>query len=115
MSMSNWVEIAQFARFGGPGRTRLERGEPRSMLRSLDTLSETDLERALLRKGVQARDVREPTCGDCGRRPLIGESMYRYGRAEVCELCRTGRAEPPSDRRLVLHVEHGISVRRLAA
>ncbi len=85
------------------------------MLRSVTTLSEPDLERALLRKGVHARDVREPTCGDCGRRPLIGETMYRYGRQEVCELCRGGRTEPPSDHRLVLHLEHGISVRRLAA
>ena len=85
------------------------------MLRSVTTLSEPDRERALLRKGVQARDVREPTCGDCGRRPLIAETMYRYGREEVCELCRAGRSQQPSDQRLVLHLEHGISVRRLAA
>jgi hypothetical protein len=85
------------------------------MLRSVTALSEPDLERALLRKGVHARDLREPTCGDCGRRPLIGETMYRYGRDEVCELCRADRPQAPSDRRLVLHVEHGISVRRLAA
>ena len=85
------------------------------MLRSVATLTEPDLERALLRKGVAARDLREPTCGCCGRRPLIGETMYRYGPEEVCELCRAGRAEPPSDHRLVLHLEHGISVRRLAA
>ena len=85
------------------------------MLRSLSGLSEPDLERALLIKGVHARDDREPRCGDCRRRPLIGETMYRYGREELCELCRSGRAEPPSDHRLVLHLEHGISVRRLAA
>jgi len=85
------------------------------MLRSASALQEGDLERALLLKGVSARDVREPRCGCCGRRPLIGESMYLYGREELCELCRAGRQEPPSARRLVLHVEHGISVRRLAA
>jgi hypothetical protein len=85
------------------------------MLRSAPTLSEPDLERELLRKGVSARDVREPRCGDCGRRPLIGETVHRYGRVEVCELCRSARVQPPCAQRLVLHAEHGISVRRLAA
>ncbi len=85
------------------------------MLRSAPTLSEPDLERELLRQGVSARDVREPRCGDCGRRPLIGETVYRYGRVEVCELCRPARAQAASDQRLVLHAEHGLSVRRLAA
>ena len=85
------------------------------MLRSVTTLSEPDLERALLRKGVHARDVREPTCGDCGRRPLIGETMYRYGREEVCELCRTGRATQPTDHRLVRTSSTGSRSGALAA
>lgn len=85
------------------------------MLRPLISLSEPDLERELLRKGVSARDAREPRCGDCGRRPLIGETVHRYGRDEVCELCRPARAQPPSAQRTVLHTEHGVSVRRLAA
>lgn len=85
------------------------------MLRSAPTLSEPDLERELLRQGVSARDVREPRCGDCGRRPLIGETVHRYGRDEICELCRPARAQPPTARRTVLHAEHGLSVRRLAA
>ena len=85
------------------------------MLRSAPTLSEPDLERALLRKGVSARDVREPCCGDCGRHPLIGETMHRFARIEVCELCRATRADAPTAQRTVLHAEHGLSVRRLAA
>lgn len=85
------------------------------MLRPSSTLEERDLERALLARGVSARDLREPRCGCCGRRPLIGESMYLYGREELCELCRAGRDGSPAARRLVLHAEHGISVRRLAA
>ncbi len=85
------------------------------MLRSAPTLSEPDLERELLRKGVTERDGLEPCCGDCGRRPLIGETMHRYGRVEVCELCSSARGETASARRLVLHAEHGLSVRRLAA
>jgi hypothetical protein len=85
------------------------------MLRFAPTLTEPDLERALLRRGVSARDAGEPSCGECGRHPLIGETMYRYGRTEVCELCRTTRAQAPTARRTVLHAEHGLSVRRLAA
>lgn len=85
------------------------------MLRSTSVPEPGDLERALLLRGVSARDLREPRCGCCGRRPLIGESMYLYGREELCELCRGGRDDTPSARRLVLHLEHGISVRRLAA
>lgn len=98
-----------------PGRTRFEHGEQSGMARFSSTLGDGDLERALLLKGVGARDLREPRCGCCGRRPLVGESMYLYGREELCELCRAGRSEAPSARRLVLHLEHGISVRRLAA
>lgn len=85
------------------------------MLRSTSAPQEGDLERALLLKGVSARDLREPRCGCCGRRPLIGESMYLYEREELCELCRACRDGAPSARRLVLHAEHGMSVRRLAA
>ena len=85
------------------------------MLRFAPTLSEPDLERELLRKGVNERDGSEPRCGDCGRRPLIGETMHRYARVEVCELCSAERTQAPTARRLVLHVEHGLSVRRLAA
>ena len=85
------------------------------MLRTASVHDTGDLERALLLKGVSARDLREPRCGCCGRRPLIGESMYLYGHEELCELCRAGRDDVPSARRLVLHLEHGVSVRRLAA
>ncbi|HUB76115.1 MAG TPA: hypothetical protein VL977_03615 [Solirubrobacteraceae bacterium] len=35
-------------------------------------------------------------CSDCGRTPLIGESVHLYESAElVCELCRMLRPEPP--------------------
>lgn len=76
---------------------------------------EPDLHRALLAKGVVAREGREPRCAECGRRPLIGETMYRFAGDEVCELCRPARPGPAAARRIVLHLEHGLSVRRLAA
>jgi hypothetical protein len=35
-------------------------------------------------------------CGDCGRTPLIGESVHLYDSADlVCELCRMVRHESP--------------------
>ena len=85
------------------------------MLRPFSGLSESDLERALLRKGVDSRDARSPRCAECGRQPLIGESIHRYERDAVCELCRPRRRAEPLRTHLVLHLEHGLSVRRLAA
>ena len=85
------------------------------MLRPFGGLSETDLERALLRKGVDKRDASSPRCGECGRQPLIGERVHRYERDAVCELCRPRRRAAPLATHLVLHQEHGLSVRRIAA
>ena len=82
------------------------------MLRSIIGLSEPDLERALLRKGVHHRAAGCDRCADCGRVPLIGERVHRYPRgATVCELCRQLRRERPESSATVRHVEHGLSVR----
>lgn len=83
------------------------------MPRLFATLTEADLERRLLHKGVSARSSDSACCADCGRHPLIGERMHRYGETEVCELCRTRRGAAPAESRLVHHVEHGVSVRPL--
>ena len=85
------------------------------MLRPLQGLSETDLERELLRKGVSARDASDDLCADCGRRPLIGELVHRYEAASVCALCRPRRRSAPERTEVVRHLEHGVSVRRRAA
>lgn len=85
------------------------------MLRGLSRLSEGDLERRLLRKGVDARDAEGPGCAECGRHPLIGETVHRYERDTVCELCRPRRRGAPLRSVVVLHLEHGLSVRRIAA
>ena len=42
------------------------------------TIDEQDLERALLRKSVGALADGRHDCADCGRTPLIGETLYRY-------------------------------------
>lgn len=83
-------------------------GMPRTFL----GLSEPDLERALLRKGVGAREAGRRHCSDCGRTPLIGEQVHLYSRgAVVCELCRPQRRHPPEGSQTVRHTEHGHTVR----
>lgn len=85
------------------------------MVRAPIGLSEPDLERELLRKGVNARDRSGERCAECGRQPLIGERVHRYERDSVCELCRPLRRSEPQRTQIVRHQEHGLSVRRLAA
>ena len=87
----------------------------KGMLRGPAGLSEGDLERLLLRKGVNARDAGGPGCAECGRHPLIGETVHRYERDTVCALCRPRRRAEPLRSAVVRHLEHGLSVRRIAA
>lgn len=84
------------------------------MARTLKTLDETDLEAALMRKSVGTLEAGRHTCADCGRTPLVGERMYRFGRASsVCALCTPLRRTAPDAVELVAHMEQGITVRRL--
>lgn len=84
------------------------------MLRDVLGPSTSDLERALLRRGVRARARGEVRCADCARHPLIGETIHRYGDATVCALCRPRRRREPDATGLVHHAEHGVTVRRAA-
>jgi hypothetical protein len=82
------------------------------MPRPLLGLSEPDLERALLRKGVGAREAGRHNCADCGRTPLVGERVHIYARgAVVCELCRPRRRSAPERSLTVHHTERGHTVR----
>jgi hypothetical protein len=83
-----------------------------AMLRTAPTIDEQDLERALLRKsvGVLAGDLHR--CADCGRTPLIGETLYRFaGAATVCELCKPLRRGEPESRERVRNSECASTVR----
>jgi hypothetical protein len=83
------------------------------MLRTLLGISEPDLERELLRKGVGAREAGRRQCSDCGRTPLVGERVHIYARgAVVCELCRPYRRKAPEHSDVVPHTERGHTVRR---
>jgi len=82
------------------------------MLKTLLGISEPDLERELLRKGVGAREAGRRHCSDCGRTPLVGERVHIYKRgAVVCELCRPARGAAPERSQTVRHTEHGHTVR----
>jgi hypothetical protein len=56
----------------------------------------SDLELALLRRGMVERAAESKRCGRCQRTPLIGERVYVYGGDAVrCELCRTHERHAP--------------------
>ncbi len=76
------------------------------------TTDEHDLERALLRQGVDGRDADHRRCDGCGRIPLIGErvALYEAG-AMRCELCASVHAERPASEQLVKHAPDGPSAR----
>ncbi len=82
------------------------------MARTLATIDEQDLERALLRKSVGSLAGLRHRCADCGRTPLVGETVHRYaGGATVCELCRPLRRGEPAASEPVRHSEFGNAVR----
>ena len=85
---------------------------PSAMLRRLLGISEPDLERELLRKGVGALEAGRRHCADCGRTPLVGERVHIYERGTVvCALCRPRRRTAPQTSRTVPSAERGQTVR----
>jgi hypothetical protein len=79
-----------------------------------EPLSEADLELALLRKSVGSLTANRHCCADCGRTPLVGERLYRFGRTStVCALCTPLRRAEPDAVELVRHFERGHTVRRI--
>ena len=82
------------------------------MPRAAVTIDEQDLEHALLRKSVGSLTDTRHRCADCGRTPLTGEMLHRYGGGVVvCELCRPLRRGEPDASELVRSSEFGLTVR----
>jgi len=82
------------------------------MARASTAIDEQDLERALLRKSVDALQDGRQSCADCGRTPLTGETLYRFpAGATVCELCRPLRRDEPEASARVRNSEYGHAVR----
>ena len=68
-------------------------------------------ELALLRKSVGALADARARCVHCHRTPLVGERVYLYAQAIVCELCRPRREGAPERSELVRSPEHARAVR----
>jgi hypothetical protein len=66
---------------------------------------------ALLRKSVGLLADERPRCAHCHRTPLVGERVYLYPQAIVCELCRPRRPNAPERSELVRSPEHKRAVR----
>jgi hypothetical protein len=81
------------------------------MLRPMLGLSEADLERQLLRKGVRRLAAGRHACADCGRTPLVGEQIHMYGKRIVCALCRPARRAAPERSEAMVGAERGHTVR----
>jgi len=81
-------------------------------LRTPPKIDEGDLERAMLRKSVDSLAGEAARCADCGRTPLIGETLYRFAEgATVCELCKPMRRSAPEGSERVRNGEAGHAVR----
>ena len=85
------------------------------MARTLPTLLPADLELRLFKKSIDDLENGRKKCTDCGRTPLVGEHVHRYGSGTVCELCRQLRRREPERTEKVLHSEHGQTVKVRAA
>jgi hypothetical protein len=94
----------------GPfGRALLHDGEAlQTMLSASPT---APIERALLRRSVGLLTEERPRCAHCHRTPLVGERVYLYAQAIVCELCRPLREGAPERSELVRSPEHWRAVR----
>jgi hypothetical protein len=66
---------------------------------------------ALLRRSVGLLADERPRCVHCHRTPLVGERVYLYAQAIVCELCRPRRQNAPERSELVRSPEHKRAVR----
>jgi len=81
-------------------------------MRRVIALSEDDLERELLRQGLDRMGAGRFICHHCGRTPLIGERIYVFAPDTVaCELCRPRHRAAPDESYTVLHPEVGMTVR----
>jgi hypothetical protein len=94
---------------GGFGRALVPCGEtPETMLSPSQT---APIAQALLRRSVGLLTEERPRCAHCHRTPLVGERVYLYAQAIVCELCRPRRRGAPERTELVRSPEHKRAVR----
>ncbi len=94
------------------GRIPCGGDERHRMPRAAAAMDEQDLERGLLRKSVGVLVAGRDRCADCGRTPLVGETVHVFSASvAVCELCRPLRGGDPEHSERVRHSESGQAVR----
>jgi LSD1 subclass zinc finger protein len=72
----------------------------------------SELELALLRRGMDQRTAGHECCSGCARSPLIGERVYVYGADRIlCALCRARERRAPTASRLVRTAAFGHTLR----
>jgi hypothetical protein len=74
----------------------------------------TELELALLQRGVDQRLAGIECCSRCHRTPLIGERVFVHDQGDttlMCELCRSLDADGPCNSRLVHGPAFGHTIR----
>jgi hypothetical protein len=68
-------------------------------------------ELSFVRSSMRALAGAREGCEGCHRTPLVGERVYLYAQAIVCELCRPRRRGAPERSELVRSPEHKRAVR----
>ncbi len=69
---------------------------------------------SLVAPSMRALGAGRRGCAHCRRTPLVGEIVFYYGQALVCELCRPLRREAPARQEVVHSPERGHTVKRAA-
>ena len=94
-------------------RSRISRG----MEALIEVQSERDmrqLERALLRRGMDERTARRQACARCCRTPLVGERIYVATAGVIlCALCQSREGDPAAHSAFVHGPEFGHTLRLL--
>jgi hypothetical protein len=67
---------------------------------------------SLLRPSLRALTSARRGCAHCHRTPLIGEQIFFFGHAMVCELCRPLRRDAPARQERVHSPERDHTVKR---
>jgi len=74
-----------------------------------------ELNRRLLRKGLDALAAERDTCSVCRRTPLVGERVTRYANGSLaCPLCADAKRGEVARTELVHHSEWGHAVKPCA-
>ena len=69
-------------------------------------------ELSFVRSSMRALAGAREGCEGCHRTPLVGETVYFFGRQMVCEMCKPLRHDEPTHSLLVHSSEYELTVKR---